>query len=254
MAASSSASSNRGHRTPPRERALVVARRRSARSNAENKGRQRSASSAGATRNRVPRLDRSRSRSSELADVLVASATRLSFQSDSAERAVEAIEPASRSGVSANATRRSEALGSSTTLARPMYSDGSVRFSRVSSVPISPPRSRSHTASPVRRLDAARYQCDESPRLPGAVKWSASSAAVPHESTASSGFHVAGSRPSSRIQAWSRSSGANTATGPIDTRTWAVSSTSSCLVEVATAASSQPSSVGTTTVEVLPER
>src|SRR5207302_1569682 len=93
----------------------------------ENTGRQRSASSAGATRKSVPLSERSWSRRSAWADVLVASVIRSSFQSDKAERAVEAIEPASRSGVKAKATRRSEAFASSTTFAKPRYSDTAVR-------------------------------------------------------------------------------------------------------------------------------
>ncbi len=50
LAASSSARSRRGIRTPPWARAFEVARRRRERRRAEKRGRQRSASSAGATK------------------------------------------------------------------------------------------------------------------------------------------------------------------------------------------------------------
>src|SRR6266550_9264877 len=132
---------------------------------------------------------------------LVASATRSSFQRDKEERAVEAIEPASLSGVWAKARSSSDAFASSTTPARPMYSAIAVRLRRANTERISPPRSRAHTARPAIRLEAARYQCAEEPCLPEAVKWSASSAAAPQESTASIGFHVAARRPSLAIQA-----------------------------------------------------
>src|SRR5207244_10621050 len=94
---------------------------------------------------------------------LVAPATRSSFHRDKEERAVEAIEPASLSGVCANASRSSDAFGSSTTPARPTYSAIAVRFRRAKTERISPPRSRSQTARPAIRLEAARYQCAEEP-------------------------------------------------------------------------------------------
>src|SRR5450759_5486255 len=99
LAASSSAKSRRGWSTPPQARARAVARLRRERRRAEKSGRQRSASSAGATRYNVPPRARRRSRSTALADDSVAEATRSSVQSEREERAVEAIEPASRSGV-----------------------------------------------------------------------------------------------------------------------------------------------------------
>src|SRR6202521_1838507 len=98
LAASSSARSRRGWRTPPEARARVVARLRRERRRAEKRGRQRSASSAGATRYSVPPWARRRSRSTGFAEDSVAEATRSSVQSEREERAVEALEPASRSG------------------------------------------------------------------------------------------------------------------------------------------------------------
>ena len=100
-----------------------------------------------------------RSRSSALRPDLVAAATRSSVHSESEERAVEAIEPASLPGVRAKATSSSAALASSTTLESPRYSAGGVvRLRRASTERMSPPRSLSQTASPVIRLEAARYQ------------------------------------------------------------------------------------------------
>src|SRR2546427_10608689 len=94
---------------------------------------------------------------------LVASETRSSFHRDKEERAVEAIEPASLSGVWAKARSSSDAFESSTTPARPTYSATAVRFRRANTARISPPRSRSQTARPAIRLEAARYQCADQP-------------------------------------------------------------------------------------------
>ena len=85
----------------------------------------------------------------------------------------------------AKAIKSSEAVVSSTTPASPMYSELAVRLRRINSERMSPPRSRSQTASPVIRLEAARYQWVDVPRLPSAVKWSASSEADAQSSTAS---------------------------------------------------------------------
>src|SRR6266511_4699348 len=100
----------------------------------------------------------------------VAAATRSSVQSDNEDRAVDATEPASLSGVLAWASSMSEAVLSSTTPARPTYSGSGVRLRRVRSDRMSPQRSRSQTVSAAIRLAAARYQWAEWPRLPLAVK------------------------------------------------------------------------------------
>src|SRR6266851_8652542 len=119
---------------------------------------------------------------------------------------------------------------------------------------MSPPRSLAKTASAVIRLEAERYQCAAEPRLPAAVKWSASSAAEPQSLIDATGFQVVAWMPRLSIHDVSRSSGAKTQNGPRAARCRAVRRTSSSLVEVAIAAPDQVSSVGTTTVDVLPER
>src|SRR5216683_2967875 len=103
---------------------------------------------------------------------------------------------------------------------------------------MSPPRSFAKTQSAVIRLPAERYQC----------------AAPPQSLTPPMGFHVAALSPSSEIHDVSRSSGAKTETAPRLARCRAVRRTNSSLVDVATALPDQLRSVGTTTVEVLPDR
>src|SRR5712692_7806066 len=254
FAASSSPTSSRGDKTPPCVLALAVARRNSDIRSAENRGRQRSASSAGATRYKVPASASNRSRSIDSGADRVAAATLSSVQSESEDRAVEAMEPASLSGVRAYASSSSAAVLSLTVRARPTYSEGAVRLRRASTERMSPPRSRSQITSPLIKLEAARYQCALCPRLPSAVKWSASSAAAPDDEAASSGFQVELSSRSRPNQDRSSSRGANTHTGPTRRRWSRVRLISSSFVEVAVAGPIQVSSVGTTTLEVLPER
>src|SRR5436189_30017 len=79
----------------------------------------------------------------------VASGIRGSSQRPRQVRAVEAIEPASTSGVRAKPTSKSAALSSSVTAASCAYSPVAVRLSRASSVAMSPPRSCSTTARAV---------------------------------------------------------------------------------------------------------
>src|SRR5690348_7584477 len=119
---------------------------------------------------------------------------------------------------------------------------------------MSSPRSLANTPRPVSRLEAERYQCALSPRLPRAVKWSASSAADAQSLRAAIGFQVDAERPSSSSHERSRSRGAKTQTGPRLDLCPEVRLTSSSLVEVATTVPNQVSNVGTTTLEVLPER
>src|SRR5487761_949162 len=124
----------------------------------------------------------------------------------------------------------------------------------MSTVLMSPSRSLAKIASALIRLEAERYQWAALVRLPWAVKWSASSAAEPQSVIEVIGFQVAARRPRVAIHDVSRSSGAKTDTGPTPVRCRAVRRTNSSLVEVAMAAPDQVSSVGTTTVEVLPDR
>src|SRR5260370_11157466 len=105
----------------------------------------------------------------------------------------------------------------------------------MSTVPMSPPRSLAKTVRAVIRLEADRYQCAAEPRLPAAVKWSASSAAEPQSLIDATGFHAVAWRPRLSIHDVSRSSGPKTQTVPPLVRFRAVSPTSSPLVEAATA-------------------